>query len=456
MMINRCIKGLRYLTDMRAEDIWMLAVDGQFYREEKGPIGFDAREPGCVAGIIKGLIAAINTIDAPCSFENINKIQQQCIKDVRTQNRDTTNSIRENSVTFGILPHWFSLEGLTELSEEKDSAKILLVTEALLTPEQMMKLPKEDREKKMETMRIGSINFAVVPYKTASQNFPVRDFKIISKLGTSALTSPLLHKLIPFAKQEPPEIGFIFQPIVGVKNINEKLKAITDKFNHDSKAAKNDDDLLRAIIIKAKELCKTHPYRDANNRSFINCDLNVTLMKYGFCPVILKDPNVFEFHTVDQLLAIVKEGMAITEKLLKLPDEPVYGFKSAEIPRDDQEKYTEIGRMLFKIVALKMNALGKVAMKEKRFDDAAEYFELMYHCKNKSAKSADQKTELLLELAKSVQELGQHAKCKKYLLAANTIASQFNLSEQIKQIQEKLGEVEILLKPSPAGVELKA
>lgn len=103
-----------------------------------------------------------------------------------------------------------------------------------------------------------------------------------------------------------------------------------------------------------------------------------------------------------------------------------------------------------------MNTLGKVAVKEKRFDDAAEYFELTYQCKNKSAKSADQKTELLLELAKSVQELGQHAKCKEYLLAAKTIASQFDLSEKFKQIQEKIGEVEILLTSSPAGLELTA
>ena len=76
-------------------------------------------------------------------------------------------------------------------------------------------------------------------------------------------------------------------------------------------------DYLKKLALAVQQSVRVHPFEDGNNRTLINCLLVAYLLIKGLPPAIFKEPNIFEFHTVSELMQITREEMRIGEFAVK-------------------------------------------------------------------------------------------------------------------------------------------
>lgn len=279
------LTGLKKIKTMPNSAIWMLAVDGKFFSKENGPCGFDKREPGSVQGILNGFLAALKELQKgdELSIKTLQHIHNICLSGIRTQNSANPGVFRANPVGFEIMPGWASLDGLKNLIDQgytviqgvpiPGSTKCVLDTGAPLTRGNI----EEHFRKKTKLFYI-----------------PPAAEEILDKLSAS---------------------------ISKFNSVIAKLKVSKKDFNPDI--------LLTIIAELIQNLTRTHAFRDGNNRSFVNNLLNALLVQNGFYPCIFYDPNVFEFHTLSQLVTILKEATAASEKIATEPGTTLFDFNHA-------------------------------------------------------------------------------------------------------------------------------
>ncbi len=295
--------GLQKIKETPDSAIWMLAVDGKFFSKENGPCGFDTREPGSVQGILNGFITALQQLNtkSELSFEMLQHIHTSCVQGIKTQNPANPGVVRTTQVAFEIMPGWSSLEGLKNLIEKGfvvcPAYSIAGTSKANVDVENPLNLANFERYYKLASEKKIKLFY-----------FPPNAEKLDSNL-TSSITR--YNSLIAQLKE--------------------------------SKKDFNPDILLIAIAELIQNLTRTHAFRDGNNRSFVNCLLNALLVHNGFRPGIFYDPNVFEFHTITELLKIIKEAMAANERIAAGPDTSLFDFNLSQMTVD-HEHYITMGR----------------------------------------------------------------------------------------------------------------
>lgn len=98
--------------------------------------------------------------------------------------------------------------------------------------------------------------------------------------------------------------------------LNKQMQTLIDTY--EEKIAQADDPLIKLmIIINFIQSCEQlHPFKDGNCRTFCMLLLNHLLMKNGFPPAILDDPNQFDLYGKNELLHSVLNGMQNTITLI--------------------------------------------------------------------------------------------------------------------------------------------
>lgn len=66
---------------------------------------------------------------------------------------------------------------------------------------------------------------------------------------------------------------------------------------------------LKAIVGLAQGLARTHPFKDGNIRVFATLLMNRELLKYGFTPSLMDDPNKLDGHSLEEAMYQVLLGM---------------------------------------------------------------------------------------------------------------------------------------------------
>ncbi|WP_341763806.1 hypothetical protein [Candidatus Tisiphia endosymbiont of Beris chalybata] len=79
------------------------------------------------------------------------------------------------------------------------------------------------------------------------------------------------------------------------------LYKIIERYNNEEKTLHN-------ILKMVRDLERTHPYLDFNSRTFVVLILNRELIKNGFTPCIIEDPNLFDYQSLEDLERLVHEG----------------------------------------------------------------------------------------------------------------------------------------------------
>lgn len=92
------------------------------------------------------------------------------------------------------------------------------------------------------------------------------------------------------------------------EEISLKLSTLVKNFNHHIKTAQEKDKKLIVILYFIRSLCRLHPFKDANIRVFVMLLFNKCLIENGFSPTILDNPNVFDGHSIEELVIATKKG----------------------------------------------------------------------------------------------------------------------------------------------------
>lgn len=302
------------------ENIWMLAVDGKFYLTEKGPEGFEAREPGSVKGILNGLAVALEYSDKDLTIEHIQTIHRTCMQGIKSQNPCQPGHYRENSVNFSIQGNWLTVKGLQHFFTQAKGEAHILFTDCAVVNNTVKKISTLSKDEKKNLKLACDTN---------------------NKLTTSRLTE--FKNLSDDVLER--NLGLIYIT-PNPKIIAEEMKSIVNQFNKNIKIASTDDEKLLTIILTIKQFVQLHPFRDGNNRTFINCLLTSFLMKHlGQFPIFF-DPNIFEFHAPDELVKLVKEALQIGQFMQLKPKDPIFGYTNLKL----NSYFTSLGNdFLYKI-----------------------------------------------------------------------------------------------------------
>ncbi|MCW8399262.1 Fic family protein [Legionella sp. PATHC038] len=82
-----------------------------------------------------------------------------------------------------------------------------------------------------------------------------------------------------------------------------------------STQTENPQALLHAIIMFCKKLELIHPFSDCNGRLFCNLLLNRELVRHGFSPTLLDNPNMIEGFTIKESMSELIRGMDSFQRL---------------------------------------------------------------------------------------------------------------------------------------------
>lgn len=299
--------GLSELSKMHSSVIWMLAVDGKFYLKDQGPEVFDQREPGCVEAILNGLAVALEYVKEPLTIEAIQNIHRACLQDIVSQNSKNTpaGEFRTNPVCFEMLPHWGSTAGLVALTTRTDVS---------------LYLAKKIGQKL--SVKLGDPRFRLRPetapafLEAARQN---RAYLVYLPVDAS-----IIHTTVEQAIKE-------YNATIRTEGIST-----TEKLT-----------ILSKLIQK---LTSAHPFRDGNNRAFVNALLNALLVTHGFNACIFEDPNIFEFHTISELADAIQKAMTNNQRVTENYEHEIFEFVNSSMDHATLEKYTQMGtRFLEKI-----------------------------------------------------------------------------------------------------------
>ncbi|CAM3144347.1 ankyrin repeat-containing protein [Legionella steigerwaltii] len=111
-------------------------------------------------------------------------------------------------------------------------------------------------------------------------------------------------------------LGFDAITSIETERLDTVIKEIIEEYESTvCTHAEKPEDLLYDIIIFCKKLELIHPFNDCNGRLFCNLLLNRELVRHGFSPTILDNPNMIEGFTIKEFMSEVIRGMNSFQRL---------------------------------------------------------------------------------------------------------------------------------------------
>ncbi len=411
----------------------MLAVDGKFYVKENGPQEFEKREINSVQGILKGLLTALSGLGKELTVEHIQAIHKSCMTDVKSRNPCLPGQFRQTNVCMDILLGWISVEGMQDLILNLEPDSCLAPVYYLSDGKNL--IPLKDVPVAERTN-----------YKIAARQEDALTLKNTNKQLIESCFSNFLEQ----------KIRLLYQPPVA-STIAPSIALITGQYNERIKHAKSEDEKLEIMVETIQKYTRKHPYRDGNNRDFVNCLLIELLINNGLLPTLFFEPNIFEFHTVKQLVLKIKEGQQLFLSIINNPNQLVYGFDNNKIKDIENGKFLKMGQEFLQELNVMIHKMGKDFYIAKDYLLASECFEINYELEKKL--TGDQSPEAattLYNLASSLKELGEQQKLNSNdLTKLHTAKSHFNTAivlfgkhkndTSLKKSLDKIAQIEKLM-----------
>lgn len=239
-------------------EIWKLLMDGKV-QATRGEYGFD-NELGYMAGMMRGLVLMLETLDAPLTTDLYEKLHDACLRGVYDRQGNPMELGYRNAPNyeeaFGVDDDTWSQQGYEEL---------------------LVRYNDWDYE-----LRLG---FMKNPEGTA---YP-------DKVGQKTISL------------------FGVQRSSCVRRVELTLQRYTDA------AKNNEQSKLTAIVRCCQDLDQIHVFVDGNIRTIVFLVLNRLLLQNGLMPVIMDEPNVFDCKSTQQLIDLVKAGQEEFRVVAKLP-----------------------------------------------------------------------------------------------------------------------------------------
>jgi len=132
--------------------------------------------------------------------------------------------------------------------------------------------------------------------------------------------------------------------------IEKEIKRILNNYHQNILFSTHEEARLYSIIELIIQLERLHPFGDANCRTICILLLNRELIKNGFSPVILHNPNRFDGYSRDELRNEIVDGMLLFQRV-KSGDSSALGVCTKDVIRliRTKQKYhsfTDVQRTL--------------------------------------------------------------------------------------------------------------
>lgn len=325
--------GLKYFFAIRPDNLFKLVVDGRFHATQKGFVKYESREEGSVQKVLEAIAeGALFYIGQKESLttEFIRKLHFTCtqvkkLKDQGTKGGQFRRATQELSEIFSFGLWWISIEGLKELNQFRD----LLMS---------------------QTNRKA--------YTYVFKEYFCLDFALRNFTDRKPNDACVMHGLV----HEVQECQTFFD-------------YISTRYNQRKKEAKDDNELIEAMVDAAYNIEHLHGFNDANIRTTLIC-LNILLMSEGFPPVTYYDPNMIDGISKKEFCGVVKQGMLQTLDIIKNPDKIQFNFKHSDFTPDEKlkiENMTAPIMLLKEELGLKSLEAHEIKSMEERINALPKY-----------------------------------------------------------------------------------
>lgn len=285
---------------------WRFFIDG--YRHNEGRLAFDVREKGYMKAMEAAFTRMLATVEKPLSSQIIIDLHRHALTGVENTDNVHLDTFRDgNPGDFGLVSN-------------EDTLKPLLGNASLLGVTEFM------NSGVLDEMIVNSRGLTVPRFEIMVNG------KDILRSGTPAE----VHEAIKGGGAR------LYVARESESVIHARVDKTLKTYHTEMQNAVTSDSKLNAIIKMVSTLERDHIFTDGNARTLVMLVLNRELVKNGFTPVILENPNRFDLFSIAELKNEVSAGMqmfwkhankaAVDDILSKAPPR----VRTTKLPKEDE------------------------------------------------------------------------------------------------------------------------
>lgn len=323
------VQGLTEFAKIPVDHLWMLTVEGHRYSKQNGPAIVEEKESGYVVGILSALCYGILTISEKITVEKILKFHELCFSAVKSENV-TPGKIRETLLVEVVCG---------QLASRAGALSILSMTNPI--PGCML-CPAESSQtagvKSQVTLNNKEWVYADNKNSVAGQ---YRLKKILEAIQKSDETY-----FVFYPPNESPDDETTLSEYLA-RLLNEAIQ----RYYQALSKAKGQEQIKQALAGFIQESSRIGLFKYGYYRVLVNCVLQILLIQQGMTPAIFyNDPNIFSYHTSEELSKVIDRGIKNTQKIIANPNGKIFLFSNNDLNPVLKEKFSQVSTQLMKLV----------------------------------------------------------------------------------------------------------
>jgi hypothetical protein len=290
------------------EELYRLVVDGRFHAKEKGWVGYENREPGCLKSFFDAFLFICQDTEAPLTVEYIQTIQALC------------SDFKSNTNWRPGMLYQYTYPNTDEFKEQ-------------LIRDHSFTIPHE------RATVAGITEYLNGLYTTAYGAVGSLSYEG-TKIVPGAFGFKDNQKLAEYIFTHMRSEGKFLLYHASRTEVYSSLVKIVCNYQKEIALALNKNEKLLIIAKHIQHFERLHPFSDLNGRTFVNLLLNRMLMQNEFSVAIFEEPNLFDFYSGAELVGVIKKGIRNTEKLIK--DKTLFDFDTNTMSATDKQLFSSI------------------------------------------------------------------------------------------------------------------
>jgi UDP-N-acetylmuramyl pentapeptide synthase len=309
--------GIHFLKQFDHRQLFRFFVDGRFQKKCRGWAGYEAKEPGSVQAMLNGFACMMDNFYLSSSEYShyLVHLHKTCMFNVQVDNmKSTPGELRYLSGGMPLFSKSTTLENIEELLEMRRHDNTIVFN-------------TREFAKKAEELDAEAI------FKKLHE---------VKRLNYRPWYPELDRRMTRFLNREGTLEEFYEAKHYVQKLFAQKVEILVGIYNQSIQQADSDDEKIRAIGKFVRDLELLHPFPDGNCRVFACVLLNHLLMYHGFCPAILKNPNLDGEVSYAQFEEEIRQGMQNTRILLEDKNAPLFQYSITETPDSENQRFLQM------------------------------------------------------------------------------------------------------------------
>lgn len=395
------IQALEKLIKFHPEALWMLAIDGEYWKKDDGPTRIETEDDGYVAGVLLALAQGVLKLDLEYTFEDILKYHHIALSALKNKKEGLSiGQVRKTNSKIIISPGCASEAGVEMIYADDNPINGVLAEDSVdataivafnkkfhpkvnamldrgktFTETELIELTRIEYEKHIKERMITNCALAPPngwgPMTARGERtgdwlaLQMEKDSSISKSSQKEKKEDVLVRAKLAIKQG---LGLMFyspnkftttNPILFSEHLQWLISEALKRYYQAILKAKNLDEKLIAMSYLIKHCAWTHPFIDGNNRVFVNVLLSLLCLQQGILPGIFYRPNIFEGMSIKELCGYLREAFAVSETLLRDPNATVFDYSNSKLHPEMKEKFQEAAQKLLNNANLMLEHLKR-------------------------------------------------------------------------------------------------